>query len=106
MPANVDLSADPLIEQSNEAMSAMESEAADYFAQRDSERAAKALNPVAPALEKAAAAPAKPAPKPAAAAPAPAAPAKAPETSKVSGPPVLNKPAAKVEVPKPDPTAP
>jgi len=90
---NTDLSTDPLVEQSQDAMTSMEAEAAEFFAARDAERVEKALNPVAPALEKAAAAPAK-----AAAKPAPA--IKAAPTGKVAGAPTFPKAKEAAEVSK------
>lgn len=99
MPANAPAPpTNPLIAESADALATMESEAAEYFAQQDAARAAKALNPVAPALEAATAASEKPAAKAAKEAPAPAKVAPAADakpTGKVPGAPSLKAAVAK-----------
>lgn len=93
--------------ESADALATMESEAADFFAARDAERAAKALgasqplNPVAPALEKAAREAAGKPPEKA------AAPAAQPAPAKVPGAPALKKAEpAKAEAARPADTKP
>jgi hypothetical protein len=97
MPTETPTSLETATAESADALATMESEAAEFFANRDTTRTAEALNPVAPALEKAVAAPAKPAAKAA----APVAKA-APVTGKVAGPPTLKAPVAAAETPKAD----